>query len=91
MDTPEETNNYNIDQHGAHMGYQHTLVSMLFSLEKFYYSVLINVGIITHSVLSKSTRGEQLVEDIPNFTCIMCVFMYGFVSRLLAKRKTIQT
>ena len=38
--------------------------------------------------LSKSTWGEQPVQDIPNFTCI-CVYL--FASRLLAKRKTIQT
>ena len=41
---------------------------------------------------SKSTWGEQLVEDIPNFTCIFVYLcMYLFLSRLLAKRKTIQT
>ena len=65
--------------------------------------------------MSKSTWGEQQVEDILKFTriCIcqnprkassrsriflkslvylwMCVFIYLWVSRLLAKRKTIQT
>ena len=51
---------------------------------------------ISYFVLSKSTWGEQPVEDIPIFTCIcvyvyICISMYLFVSRLLAKRKTIQT
>ena len=42
--------------------------------------------------LSKSTWGVQPVEDISNFTCIFVyLFMYSFLSRLLAKRKTIQT
>ena len=42
--------------------------------------------------LSKSTWAEQPVEDFSNFTCIcVYVFIYVFVSRLLAKRKTIQT
>ena len=41
---------------------------------------------------SKSTWGEQLVEDILKFTHIFVyVFMCLCVSRLLAKRKTLQT
>ena len=46
--------------------------------------------------LSKSTWGEQPVEDILKFTRIfgyvfMYLFIYLFVPRLLPKRKTIQT
>ena len=42
--------------------------------------------------LSKSTWGEQPVEDISKFKCICAyLFMYLFVSRLQAKRKMIQT
>ena len=41
---------------------------------------------------SKSTWGEHPVEDILNFTRIcICVFVYLFVWRLLAKRRTLQT
>ena len=52
--------------------------------------------IILWGEMSKSTWGEQPVEDILKFTRIfmylcMYLFIYLCVSRLLTKRKTIQT
>ena len=50
------------------------------------------ISFIVQGRISKSTWGEQPVEDIFKFPRIfMYVFIYLCASRLLAKRKTIQT